>query len=319
MAALAALIPLHPPTASKVAGAVDELFYALTLITVFFSALIFGCIFFFMIKYRRRSENDLAEQIEGSTPLEVIWTVIPSVICAGIFLWASYLYVRNARPPANATEIFVVGKQWMWLIQLPEGPRENDWLHIPDEQAEKLTISTLDVNKVYSVAAFRVKKAALPGSYNSIWFKPDKVGKFHLFCTEYCGAGHSHMIGWVYVMSDQDYAAWLAGQMKNNSMAQEGARLFNRLGCATCHVPNGTGAGPSLAGIYGKPEALKDGSTRLVDETLIRQAIITPNSVLLPKYPPIMPTFQGQVNEGEVLELMAYIKSLGSEERTSTQ
>lgn len=318
-AALAALIPLHPPTASNVAGQVDEVFYFLTFITVFFSVLIFGCIFYFMIKYRRRSEDDLPEQIHGSLPLEVIWTVIPSIICAVIFVWSSYLYVRNSRPPRNATDIYVIGKQWMWHIQHPEGPREIDTLHIPVNQAIKLTMTSQDVIHAFYIPAFRVKKSVLPGSYNEIWFTPDKVGKFHLYCTEYCGAGHSKMIGWVYVMSQRDYTAWLDGQMKDQSMAQEGARLFAQLGCSTCHAANGTGQGPSLEGIYGKPETLKDGSTRIVDETLIRQAIITPNSVLLPKYPPIMPTFQGQVNELQVLQLMAYIKSLGTEERTSKQ
>jgi cytochrome c oxidase subunit II len=319
IAAFAAWVPMHPPTASKIAGEVDELYYALTAITVFFTTLIFACIFYFMIKYRRRSPDERAEQIHGSVPLEVIWSVIPSIICAVIFIWSSYLYVRNARPPANSTEIFVIGKQWMWHIQHPEGPREINALHIPVGQAVKLTMTSQDVIHGFFVPAFRMKKSVLPGSYNSIWFKPDEVGTFHLFCTEYCGAGHSKMIGWVYVMKPVDYAAWLAGQMKDQSMAKEGGLLFNRLGCATCHVANDTGTAPSLVGIYGKPETLRDGSTRMVDETLIRQAIIEPNSILLPHYSPIMPTFKGQVNEEQILQLMAYIKSLGAEERTSTK
>jgi len=319
LAAMAAWIPLQPPTATKIAGEVDELYYFLTAITVFFSALIFGCIFYFMIRYRRRSEDERAEQIEGSVPLEILWSVIPSIICAVIFVWSSYLYVRDARPPANSTEIFVIGKQWMWHIQHPEGPREIDALHIPVGEPVKLTMTSQDVIHGFFIPAFRMKKAVLPGSYNSIWFKPDKVGTYHLFCTEYCGAGHSKMIGWVYVMEPADYAAWLAGQMKDQSMAQEGAKLFNQLGCATCHVANDTGTAPSLVGIYGKPEKLRDGSTQTVDETLIRQAIIEPNSILLPHYQPIMPTFQGQVNEEQILQLMAYIKSLGTEERTSTK
>jgi cytochrome c oxidase subunit II len=322
LAALAALIPLHPPTASNIAGQVDRVYYVLTAITVFFSALIFGCIFYFMVRYRRRTADEHAEQIHGSIPLEVFWTIVPSVICLGIFLWSSYLYVRNARPPANSMEIFVVGKQWMWHIQHPEGPREIDALHIPLGQAVKLTVTSQDVIHGFFVPAFRVKKAVLPGSYNFLWFKPDKIGKFHLFCTEYCGAGHSKMIGWVYVMSPQDYATWVAGQMKNQSMAQEGARLFNQLGCNACHAADDTGRGPSLVGEYGKQETLKDGSIRVVDETLIRQAIVNPNSIQLPKYAPIMPTFKGQVDESQVLQLIAYIKSLGSEgseERTSSQ
>lgn len=319
-AALAAMIPGHPPTASSIAGQVDQVYYVLTAISVFFSVLIFGCIFFFMVRFRRRSPDDRAVQIHGSVPLEVLWTVIPTVICAFIFIWSSYLYVRNARPPANSTEIFVIGKQWMWHIQHPEGPREINALHVPVGQAVKLTVTSQDVIHGFFVPAFRVKKAVVPGLYNSLWFKPDQIGKFHLFCTEYCGAGHSKMTGWIYVMSPQDYTAWLDGQMQSQSMAQEGSRLFNQLGCNACHTADNTGRGPTLVGKYGTQETLKDGSTRTVDEELIRQAIVNPNSIQLPKYPPIMPTFKGQVDESQVLQLIAYIKSLGSEgseERTS--
>src|SRR6185437_16011813 len=195
MAALAAFLPLHPPTASSIAGEVDQVFYFLTGLTIFFTVLIFGAIFVFMIKYRRRSEDERAEQIEGSLPLEVLWTAIPSAICAGIFLWSSYLYVANARPPRNATEIFVIGKQWMWHVQHPEGPREIDALHIPVGVPVKLTMTSQDVIHDFYIPAFRVKKDVLPGRYTSLWFEATETGTFHLFCGQYCGTNHSQMIG----------------------------------------------------------------------------------------------------------------------------
>ena len=316
-AALAAMIPMQPPSASSISQGVDELYYLLTGVTLFFTVLIFSIIFYFMVKYRRRSDKEVPPETHTSMFLELAWTIIPSLICVVLFVWASELYVRNSRPPASSTEIFVTGKQWMWHIQHPEGPREINELHVPVGAPVKLTMTSQDVIHDFYIPAFRVKKDVLPGRYTQLWFEPTQTGVFHLFCAQYCGANHSQMIGWVYVMTPADYAAWLAAGEKTESMAQQGEQLYTRIGCATCHVPQGNGRAPSLVGIYGKPEKLASGETRIVDESLMRQAILTPNSVLLPGYAPIMPTFQGQVNEEQVLQLIAYLKSLGSPERTN--
>jgi len=178
-------------------------------------------------------------------------------------------------------------------------------------------MTSQDVIHDFYVPAFRVKKDALPGRYTSLWFEANQTGTYHLFCAQYCGTNHAQMIGWVYVMTPPDYAAWLAAGEKIESMAQQGERLFTQLGCTSCHVAEGTGRAPSLVGIYGRPEKLANGETRIVDESLIHDAIILPNSVHLPNYQPIMPTFKGQVNEDQVNQLVAYVKSLGSQERTN--
>lgn len=313
----AAMIPLQPPSASTISPGVDQLYYLLTGITLFFSVLIFSIIFYFMIKYRRRSDDELPEETHTSMFLELAWTIIPSLICVVLFVWASDLYVRNSRPPAASTEIFVIGKQWMWHIQHPEGPREIDELHVPVGAPVKVTMTSQDVIHDFYIPAFRVKKDVLPGRYTSLWFQPTQTGTFHLFCAQYCGANHSQMIGWVYVMTPADYAAWLATSEKTESMVQEGGELYTRLGCATCHVEEGAGRAPSLAGIYGKEEKLATGETRVVDENLMRQAILDPNSLPLPNYAPIMPTYKGQIDEEQVLELIAYVKSLGPQERNA--
>ena len=189
-----------------------------------------------------------------------------------IFVWASSLYFENSRPPEASTEIFVVGKQWMWHIQHPEGVREINELHVPVNAPIKITMTSDDVIHDFYIPAFRVKKDAVPGRYTSLWFQATKIGTFHIFCAQYCGADHAEMIGWVYVMSPADYAAWLSGGARNESMAQTGERLFTQLGCVTCHVADNTGRGPSLVGLYGKQEKLRNGDMKLVDETLIRQA-----------------------------------------------
>lgn len=315
LAAIQEGVPIRPEAASSIAEGVDRLYFFLTGVTLFFTALIFTVIFYFMVKYRRRSEDEQPSETGENLPLELTWTLVPTLLTAVIFVWSSSLYFRNSRPPTASTEIFVIGKQWMWHLQHPEGVREINELHVPVNVPIKLTMTSEDVIHDFYIPAFRVKKDAVPGRYTSLWFQATKTGVYHLFCAQYCGADHAEMIGWVYVMNQSDYAAWLSGGARNESMAQTGERLFNQLGCVTCHVADGTGRGPSLTGLYGKSEKLRSGEMRLVDEALIRQAIVNPNSILLPNYPPIMPTFQGQVNEEQVLQLIAYVKSLGSEER----
>jgi cytochrome c oxidase subunit II len=315
MNSLLAMIPIQPPAASSIADGVDKLYLVLSGITIFFTVLIFSIIFYFMIKYRRRSEDEIPVATHTPMALELAWTIIPSLICVVLFVWASELYVRNARPPAASTEIFVIGKQWMWHLQHPEGPREINELHVPVGVPVKLTMTSQDVIHDFYIPAFRVKKDVLPNHYSSIWFEATETGTFHLFCAQYCGTNHSEMIGWVYVMTPTDYAAWLAGGEQSESLAEQGQQLFSQFACGTCHTSEAGARGPSLAGIYGKPEKLQSGGTRVVDEDFIRDAIYTPSSVHLPGYPQIMPTYQGQIDAEQMTQLIAYVKSLGPEER----
>ena len=313
---IASIFPLRPPDASTIASDVDHLYFFLTAMTLFFTALIFSLIVFFMIKYRRRSEHDIPEAVQTSTALEVTWTLIPTAICAVLFVWSSSLYFRNSRPPNASMEIFVVGKQWMWHLQHPEGPREINELHVPLGVPVKLTMTSEDVIHDFSVPAFRIKKDVLPGRYVTIWFNATQTGTYHFFCTQYCGVGHDVMGGWLYVMSQSDYAQWLTGGTKGESMAAAGERLFTQLGCVTCHVADNSGRCPSLVNLYGHPVKLRDGRTLTADDSYLRDAIVNSNSMPLPGYSPVMPSFQGQINEEQLLQLIAYIKSLDSKERT---
>lgn len=308
-------IPLRPDPGSTIAEGVDRLHFFLTGITLLFTFIIFSIVFYFAIKYRRRSDGEQPAETKTILSLEVTWIVIPTILCAVIFVWSSSLYFENSRAPNASMEIFVVGKQWMWHLQHPEGPREINELHVPVGVPVKLTMTSEDVIHDFYIPAFRIKHDALPGRYSTIWFQATQIGTFHFFCAQYCGAEHAGMIGWVYVMSPADYAAWLAGGSKGESMTQAGQRLFGQYGCDTCHKPDGSGKGPSLVGQFGKPQPLKDGRSLMVDETFIRQAITNPNSMPLANYAPVMPTFQGQLNEEQILQLMAYVKSLGAQER----
>src|SRR5580704_6616156 len=246
-------IPFHPDQASSIARAVDQLHFVITGITLFFTFVIFSTIFYFMIKYRRRSRDERPANIEGSLPLEITWTLIPTMICVGLFLWASSQYFANAKAPDGAIEVFVTGRQWMWKVQHPEGQQEINELHVPLGRPVKLTITSEDVIHDFFIPAFRVKKDAVPGRYTSLWFTATEAGKFHLFCSQYCGAFHAGMGGWIIVMNENDYDQWLNGVGPVQTMESTGANVFQERGCDTCHLADGTGNGPSLVGLYDKP------------------------------------------------------------------
>lgn len=303
-------LTIRPEEASTIASGVDYLYYFLTAIDLFFTVVIFCTIFYFALRYRRKPGDPPPPQIEGNLALEVVWTLIPMGIVVVIFLWGTALFIRNSRPPAASMEIFVVGKQWMWKIQHPEGVEEIDELHVPVNRPIKLTMTSEDVIHDFSVPAFRIKMDVVPGRYTTEWFEATKTGTYHLFCDQYCGTNHSLMKGEVTVMNPTAYEQWLSGGFHGESMAQAGATLYDQLGCIACH---GTGKGPPLVGIYQKPVKLNDGTTITADDAYIRESILYPSAQIVAGYRPIMPTFKGQVTEEQLLQLIAYIKSLSQQ------
>jgi cytochrome c oxidase subunit II len=308
-------IPIHPEQASSIAREVDLLHYVLTAITLSFTVVIFLIIFYFMVRYRRRSpdERTTATESDNSLLLEVAWTLIPTLICVGIFLWSSSMYFVNATAPDGAMEIFVTGRQWMWKVQHPEGMREINELHVPLGRPVKLTMTSEDVIHDFFVPAFRIKKDVLPGRYTSLWFTATKTGRFHLFCAQYCGAFHAGMGGWVIVMEQSDYDRWISGEATGETMEAAGQNLFQERGCANCHVADGSGRGPSLVGVFGRPVHLADGAAATADEAYLRQAILTPSTISVPGHTQLMQSYQGQLGEEQILDLIAYIRSLKEE------
>jgi cytochrome c oxidase subunit 2 len=302
---------LFPEQASTIAPEVDHLLYFLLAVAAFFSLAIFCSIFYFAIRYRRRSENELPRAIHGGMALEILWSVIPFGLTMVMFTWGASIYFNESRPPDNALDIYVVGKQWMWKLEHLGGQREINELHIPVGRAVRLTMTSEDAIHSFFVPAFRTKQDAVPGRYTTTWFKPTKAGKYHLFCAEYCGTNHSRMGGWVYVMAPRDYEAWLSGGASGGSLAENGQKLFDELACGNCHKPDGSGRCPSLTGLFGKTVQLAGGGTVKADEGYIRESILQPQAKIVAGYGPIMPTFQGLVTEEGVLQLIEYIKSLG--------
>ena len=303
-------LPLFPESASTFAPDVDHLLFYLVGVSVFFTVLIFGAIFYFAIRYRRRSDNELPKPIHASLALEIAWSVIPFGLTMIMFAWGANIFFKESRPPKDAMQIYVVAKQWMWKLQHMEGQREINELHIPVGRPVKLTMTSEDAIHSFFVPAFRTKQDVVPGRYSTTWFTATKPGKYHLFCAEYCGTKHSGMTGWIYAMEPQDYQAWLSGGRSFGSLAENGEKLFQDLACGNCHKADGSGRCPSLVGLFGRSVQLADGRFVNADEAYLRESILQPNAKIVAGYQPLMPTFQGQVTEEGVLELIEYIKSL---------
>jgi cytochrome c oxidase subunit 2 len=301
--------PLWPVRASTTAGSVDALYIFLVALGAFVSVSIFVMILIFATRFRRRKGIN-AEQIEGSTPLELTWSVIPLCIFMVIFVWGAVIYFNERTPPRGATEIYVVAKQWMWKLQHEEGPREINELHVPVGRDVKMIMTSQDVIHSFYVPAFRIKQDVLPGRYTTAWFHATKAGTYHLFCAEYCGTMHSGMIGQVVVMEPAQYEAWMGGGGAMGSLASNGESIFQQLACSTCHRSDTQGRGPNLVGLFGKRVQLEDGRTVIADENYIRESILSPAAKVVSGFKPIMPVFQGLVSEEQLSALVAYIKSL---------
>src|SRR6266852_906186 len=301
--------PLWPVGASSHALPVDLLYIFLVVLSLGTTLAIFAVIAFFAMKYRRHHGRE-AEPIEGNLILEIAWSVIPMGIFLVMFVWGAVIFFDVRTPPQDATEIYVVGKQWMWKLQHVEGQRELNELHVPVGKDIKLIMTSQDVIHSFYVPAFRLKQDVIPGRYTTMWFKATKPGTYHLFCAQYCGTQHSGMIGEVVVMEPAEYETWLGGGVPAGSLAQNGQALFTQLGCSTCHRFDVQGRGPNLTGVFGKPVLLEDGRTVVADENYVRESILVPAAKVVSGFKPVMPSFQGQVSEAQLTSLVAYVKSL---------
>jgi cytochrome c oxidase subunit II len=310
-------LPLFPEQASSIAARVDALYFFLIAIATFFVALIFTLVIYFAAKYRRRSGAERPRPVGTDLRLEILWTVIPLILVMISFAWGARLYMTMSEAPADAMEIRAVGRQWMWKFQHPAGNREINQLHVPLGIPIKIILASEDVVHSFYVPAFRVKMDVVPGRYTAAWFEATKEGEFHLFCAEYCGTQHSGMIGRVVVMKPAEYQRWLSGTTAEEAPAVAGEALFNQRGCAACHALQPSAMGPSLRGVFGSRVKLQSGQTVIADEAYIRESILNPKAKIVAGYQPIMPTFQGQIGEEQLHQIIAYIKSLGSEPELS--
>lgn len=305
---------LQPPAqASALAERVDDLFLFALLVAVFFSVLIAALLFYLGVKYRRRPGVAVGAPTDTPPTLEIVWSAVPLAIVLFLFYWGVEVAFDIARPPADADEYFVVGRQWMWRIQHPDGPREIDELHAPVGRAIKLTMTSEDVVHSFYIPAFRVKSDVIPGRYTQVWFKATQPGTYHLFCAEYCGTEHARMGGRVIIMEPHDYEEWLTRGRADQPSGPSGEGIFVARGCPTCHRPDTAARAPILTGVLGRTVRLQSGETLVADDTYVRESILRPAARVVAGYPPVMPAFEGQISEEEIIQLMTYIRSLKGE------
>jgi cytochrome c oxidase subunit 2 len=301
---------LFPDQASSFAGDVDALYIFLLSVAAFFTMAIFLAIVFLALYYRRSAVRNRVRRPGAKLwILEATWIVLPLVLTMVMFLWGADAYFDLRTMPTDAIELTVVGKQWMWKIQHPQGRSEINELHVPVGQPVLLKMISEDVIHSFFVPAFRVKMDVLPGRYTSLWFTATELGEYHLFCAEYCGTEHADMRGRVYVMQPSEYADWLAGGAEQPP-ATAGEELFTRLRCNTCHFQGGQARAPALENLFGQPVKLATGEIVTADEAYIRESVLNPTAKVVAGFQPIMPTFQGQISEEQIFHLIEYIKSL---------
>ncbi len=323
-----------PPQASEFAAGYDLFFWYITAVIVAGASVVFAMLAGFSYLYARRTPTDRTPRILGSTKVEVIWTVIPFLFFMSFFVIGVRLYNEQVKIPPDAPEYFVAGKQWMWKMQHPDGVREINELHLPvcderdasgtlTEPGVKITATSEDVIHDFGVPAFRSKFDVVPGRYISVGYKPTKEGTYHIFCDQYCGQGHSQMIGKLHVLSKANYESWKQGIYRmpgknpvDGSPAWEGRKLFLKLQCNSCHNNEPNARAPQLAGMYGEYRPLEDGTMQKFDDEYIRRSIRNPISQVAAGWKTIMPAYgSSQVDEIELRNLTAYIKSLKKGER----
>ena len=308
-----------PESASNLASNVDNITLFVTILSVFFFVLISAFLVAFSIKYRRKSENQETAYITGNELIEIIWTVIPSILLMVIFAWGYMAFRELRNPPPDALEINVSAKQWLWQFEYFNGKKSINEMNVQKDRPVRLIMRSDDVIHSFFVPQFRVKQDVLPGNYSQLWFTPTKTGTYDIYCTEYCGAGHSKMLGKVNVLSPEAYARWeradefAGGGIAGGSdlpPAERGENLYSQRGCNACHSLDGSdGVGPTFKGVYKREEKLADGSVVIADENYLRESIYIPQAKMVAGYAPVMPAFKGILSDDEVTAIIEFLKT----------
>ncbi len=285
-----------PPSASSFSDDIDWLFYFILWVNIFFTVLIAALMVWFPIRYMQKDRNHVAHGATHSTPLELGWSIPPLIIVLFIFAVGFKQYVDMVEAPGDATPIDVVAFQWGWEFYYPTGEKATmgTGLHLMAGDAYRFNLSAKDVLHSFFIKEFRIKKDCVPGRINMTWAQPKtatemdlpeagQVFEYDLFCTEYCGQGHSNMNVKVYVYTDRDqYLAALAdlgGPPPNASWIEWGELLKSGNGCAACHSVDGNeGNGPTWQNLIGEPHSYTDGSSIEMTYEHMVESILVPSA-----------------------------------------
>jgi cytochrome c oxidase subunit 2 len=304
--------PIFPAAASRVAEQTDHLYWGLIVMSLVALLIVICPLAYFLIKYRQNKPADRSPARLPQNTIEITWTLVPTVVMLCFYAWAARQYLVIERPPPGAMEIHVIGKQWMWKVQHLEGNREINELHVPAGRVVKLIMTSQDVIHSFYLPEFRIKQDVVPGRYTTQWFKAARPGKYHIYCSEFCGTHHSGMIGWVEVMNPAAYEDWLERGRPGSTLIQQGEQLYRELGCSGCHSGSSVVRSPPLEGVFNKPVPLNGGELVIADEMYLRDSILFPAKQIAGGYTNLMPSFQGRITEDELLKIVSYLKSLGT-------
>ncbi len=304
---------LMPAQGTAYAGRVDSLWMFLIWFSAFFFFLVAGLLAYFVIRYRRRGPDDRTPHITHNSKLEFVWTAIPLALVTFIFFWGFRTYMDAAVTPGDALEVHVTAKKWLWQFEYPNGTRTLNELHVPLNKPVKLIMTSEDIIHSFFVPSFRLKQDVVPDTYTQLWFEPSVAGVHALECAEYCGKGHSEMLGKIVVDPEEKFRDWLetgGDEGKNMPLAEFGRMLYESRGCKTCHSLDGTrGQGPSFKGVSGHEVKLSTGQAVLADDNYLRESILQPQAKIVAGFEPVMPTFQGMLREREINALIEFVKA----------
>ncbi len=324
-----------PEQASSIAPAIDLLHFFVIGVTMLGWLGVTIAAVYFLIRYRRRPGNLQGRVVRGSRLFEGV--VIVGLLSLFILWWAiGYVYyVRLKTPPANAMEVYVVGKQWMWKFTYPDGRSSVGVLTVPTGRPVKLLLTSRDVIHGFFVPAFRIKQDVIPGRYVTTWFQVDKPGTYQVMCTQYCGLEHSNMWANIVALDPADYEQWLRATQPSPEvvtkpladnqapepstragtgigLAKQGREAAVQLGCFNCHTVDGRPhIGPTWKGLFGGEVELEGGQRVVADEIYLTESLMDPRARVVRGFTPVMPSFQGIVTPAQVAAILAYIKSLG--------
>jgi len=305
-------LALWPPSASASAVETDYLILAFTVLTLMLVVPIFIGVTVFAIRYRDGTKVNRSHTDKRDRMLELGWMLIPFTLTLIFFVWGARMFMDHKNPPANATRVEAIGRQWMWKFQHPGGQAEINNLHVPTGEPILINMISQDVIHSLYIPAMRIQMETLPGRYTQLWFQADRPGTYRIYCSEFCGTDHSVMDGLLTVMTPADYATWLAHAGSDGSLAEAGKRLFSSYGCSGCHLGTSTVRAPSLAGLYGQPVPMEAGGVVTADATYLRDKILNPDHNKIAGYKQVMPVFKGVIPEDDLTRLVAYIKQSGT-------
>jgi cytochrome c oxidase subunit 2 len=294
---------------SNTAGRVDSAFLFVVVCCVILLAIVTACMVWFLVRYNRK-RHPRPEHVKENMLLEIAWTVLPTVLVIFMFYfgWVDFEYIRN--PPKDAMTVHVTARQWSWLFTYDNG-KQSDELYVPDGKPVRLVMTSLDVLHCLFIPAFRIKEDCVPGMKTHLWFTAREIGTYEVFCTEYCGVGHSHMRSKVVVLTPAAFGNWLSAA-ESTALADVGPKLLRSKGCTGCHSLDGSPkVGPTLKGLLGRKETVDEAGREkeiTVDEAFIRSHILDPRGATVKGYPPVMP--QIPMTEEELKTIVAYLETL---------